>query len=106
MSRLRVKRKHQGMYFDRTKDKGRNEGERIFAERWNDINYETARGVSHLAILLDPCGLGKPSKLSERDYQVAATVMQWLGSSVGEHWVRRTLELIDDARKQKKSKGT
>lgn len=33
-----------------------------------------------------PCG-----EVTDRDREVAATIIQWLGSPVGESWVRETL---------------
>ena len=64
-----------------------NEQERVFAEKWQDINDE--EHMSTLARLLaeDPNARNLP-RPSDRDKMVAATVIQWLGSPVGQGFLR------------------
>ena len=62
-----------------------NAEEKRFADAWEKQNKEG----NTLAYLLH-CGdqTGHPPTPSHRDYQVAATIVQWLGSEVGEHFLK------------------
>lgn len=65
--------------------------ERRFAEAW-DREHEPGRSV--LGYLLgDPNRLhyAGPPDVEERDAEVAATVIQWLGSPVGQHFLANAL---------------
>jgi hypothetical protein len=57
-----------------------------FAQAWDDQN----KYGHHLAHLLDTRSVhtGEPPPVSERDEVVAATVIQWLGSPVGQAFLR------------------
>ena len=69
-------RKHQGLHPHRFKA---NPEERRFAEAWEQIVQH--RNLHHL---LDPVpSSGSPPTPEDRDFVVAATVIQWLGSPVG-----------------------
>lgn len=74
--------KHKGVHTHRFRD---NEEEKNFADAWEDQN----KHGNSLAYLLH-CGdqQGKPPEPSARDYEVAATVIQWLGSPVGQCFLR------------------
>ncbi len=75
--------KNKGLYTHRFKD---NPEEKRFAEAWDTIN----RLGSNLAYLLDPKnGVGsRPPEPTDRERVVAATVIQWLGSPVGQAFLR------------------
>lgn len=65
--------------------------ESIFQEAWNKQNREVG-GVTLLDRILDPghgTGIGARPKAyaSDRDQEVAASVIQWLGSDVGESFL-------------------
>ena len=62
-----------------------NPEERRFAKAWEDQN----RHGSNLAYLLHMGeGRGRPPEPNEREHVVAATVIQWLGSPVGQCFLR------------------
>jgi len=63
-----------------------NPEEKRFADAWEQRNQLG----NNLAHLLDtrPVQGGHPPTPSDRDYEVAATVIQWLGSHVGECFLR------------------
>jgi hypothetical protein len=71
--------KHRGMRTYRLKD---NPEEKRFAQAWSEQG-------NILAYLLDerPVQGGRPPTPSDRDELVAATVIQWLGSPVGQHFL-------------------
>lgn len=72
--------KTKGMHPYRFKN---NPEEKRFAEAW-------AEREDHLGYLLDPreTQQGKPPEPAKRDVVVAATVIQWLGSPVGQCFLR------------------
>ena len=70
--------------------------ERAFAGEWQKLNDEPRQAVassrSAFAYLMDITNQGNPvPPLSKRDWLVAATVIQWLGSPVGQDFLRRAL---------------
>jgi hypothetical protein len=79
MPKLKIK----GLHTHRFQE---NPEEKRFADSWAEQN----RHGSNLAHLLDPNPgrLGRPPEASERDHAVAATVIQWLGSPVGQGFLR------------------
>ena len=79
---------HIGCKQYRFKKRDDNEQERVFAEKWLEFNDESM-GTETLARLLakEPNALFLPPP-SDRDKMVAATVIQWLGSPVGQGFLR------------------
>jgi len=73
----------KGLHTNRFKN---NPEEKRFADAWDERN----KLGNNLAHLLDtrPVQGGHPPTPSDRDYEVAATVIQWLGSHVGECFLR------------------
>ena len=72
---------HKGLHTYRLKH---NPNEAIFAEAWRKMNERyTGRPNGVLAYLLAPAPGAPDYKFTERDAQVAATVIQWLGSPIG-----------------------
>ena len=72
-----------GLHTHRFRD---NPEEKAFADKWAEQNQYG----SNLAYLLDPkhgCGQ-RPVEPEVRDHIVAATVIQWLGSPVGQAFLR------------------
>ena len=59
-----------------------NPEERRFAKAWKKF---AANNLGHLLHVGDQ--KGRPPDPNDRDAQVAATVIQWLGSPVGQHWL-------------------
>lgn len=60
--------------------------ERIYAEEWKKYNKRRAGvncGFTSLEWILCPSGTTYPPPVSERDAQVAACVIQWLGTCCG-----------------------
>lgn len=75
--------KHKGLHTHRFAD---NPEEKRFAEAWAKENKQG----SILAYLLDPAhGTGyRPPLPTVREAETAATVIQWLGSPVGQGFLR------------------
>jgi len=64
-----------------------NPEERRFARAWNSIN-QSSTTVCPIETLTYLLGDGQQrADVSDRDRVVAATVIQWLGSSVGQSWL-------------------
>ena len=99
-----VDKLHQGARFYRTDDeKCTNPRERAFAEEWNRINTQDPLGWSLLDKLFDENedGLSSHGRIikgcTEREHEIAATVIQWLGSNVGQGFLERTIPLAKEA---------
>lgn len=65
--------KHQGLFSQRLANNPR---ERAFAEQW-EIENKLYHALNFLV------GVGDAKEITDRDIEVAATVIQWLGSNVG-----------------------
>lgn len=74
----------KGLHTHRFKN---NPVELAFAQAWEQINALSSR---HLGYLLTPPDQDQhfPEHPSERDEVVAATVIQWLGSPVGQQFLK------------------
>jgi len=88
-----VKPKYQGLHADRYE---REPLEAKFALAWQKINDEALRfnasqGWDHLDVLLAENSLYPRDPSSPRDRLVAATVIQWLGSPIGQFWLAEVL---------------
>tara|TARA_B100001094_G_scaffold150751_1_gene145899 strand:+ start:56 stop:517 length:462 start_codon:yes stop_codon:yes gene_type:complete len=70
----------------RFKKRDDNEQERVFADKWEFNDEKHARTLDHL-LAEDPDACDPP-RPSDRDKMVAATVIQWLGSPVGQGFLR------------------
>jgi hypothetical protein len=89
MTTSRIKARFRGQSPHRYKD---NPLERRFAELWQKANDGPNGGHTTLDYLMDPTNRGCPSPpLSDRDWQVANTVIQWLGSPVGQVFLREAI---------------
>lgn len=79
--------RNRGYSTHRFKD---NPEEQRFAEAWDAVNSSGQQPVAadFLPYLLTPGDQRFPVEPSERDRRVAATVIQWLGSPVGQGWLR------------------
>ena len=86
---MTVKKEFQGFSHHRYKN---NPLEEAFAKVWQEQNDTSVPGktVSTLAYLLSNEQY-RPTEPSERDHLVAATVIQWLGSPVGQNFLTETL---------------
>ena len=93
---MTVKKAFQGANAHRYKE---NPLEKAFAEKWQDMNTgPMGRVRTTLDYLLDPSNRGNPNPpLSDRDWLVANTLIQWLGSPVGQNFLREVL-LSNDAK--------
>jgi hypothetical protein len=76
-------KKPKGLHPYRFKD---NAEEKLFAEAWAKQN-EQGHTLAYLLHVGDQGGQ-RPVEPSDRDHVVAATVVQWLGSHVGECFLR------------------
>ena len=78
-----MKIKHYGRACYRFRD---NPEEELFAEAWERDNTHPNGGPGTLAYLM---GNGsRPGDITQRDATVAATVVQWLGSPIGQCFLR------------------
>jgi hypothetical protein len=76
---MRIKKQFQGMSPHRYKS---DPLEKKFAEKWQEQND---RGTATLEFLMDETNRGRPEPpVSNRDRLVSNTVVQWLGSPVGQ----------------------
>jgi len=69
--------------------------ERDFVEAWEKLNPKNGLGTLEYLLakrINHPCG-----EVTDRDRQVAATVIQWLGSPCGQDFVEGVLGLDMDA---------
>jgi hypothetical protein len=78
------KMKHIGLQSHRLKPERENPEEVRFAEAWNRANEE-GRILDYLLCTGDQ---RFTISSSPREVEVAATVIQWLGSPVGQSWLR------------------
>ena len=78
------KPRHIGLNAARLRPERENPEEVRFAKAWQKHN-EQGCTLDHL---LDPIGSGRPAESTERDTMVAATVIQWLGSPVGQFFLK------------------
>jgi hypothetical protein len=81
-----VKKEFQGANAHRYKE---NPLEEAFARQWQEANTGIMGRVrTNLDYLMDPNNRGEPNPpLSDRDWLVANTVIQWLGSPVGQNFL-------------------
>jgi hypothetical protein len=80
-----AKIKHEGLHAYRLKPNMDNPREVAFAEQWQH-EQDFGRVLSHL---LGSGDIGGEVTPSERDIEVAATVIQWLGSAVGQSFLEQ-----------------
>lgn len=76
---------HKGLSVNRLQD---NPLEKAFAETWEEYNGQ----FNQLAYMLSEDNKLDWENVSDRDAQIAATVIQWLGSNVGQAFVRDVME--------------
>ena len=84
---MRIKERYKGISSHRYK---REPLEKIFAEMWQEENNKPCQGGELLSWILDRrvdfdgC---PPLRATQDQHTVAATVIQWLGSTVGQHFL-------------------
>lgn len=90
-----IKKQYQGLHFERT---GREALEKQFAAAWQ-AHCEVARDPTIatgdvLRQLLCPSDVNpnQPPPVTDRDREVAATMIQWLGSPVGQAFLAKSLD--------------
>ena len=66
--------------------------ERIFAELWEEINERNRIGYGILDYMLAETTNMPNGEVTDRDRIVAATVIQWLGSPVGQAFLNEVNE--------------
>ena len=108
-----VKSDYQGRNAHRYKE---NPLEKAFALKWQDSNSGLGKPRTILDYLMDPSNRGEPNPpISKRDWEVANTLIQWLGSPVGqgflvdvlagpdgEYFRQRLQSEVDHLRRQEK----
>jgi hypothetical protein len=76
--------------------------ERLYAEEWERQNTSVMAGLPNGSQTLDYLLAEEPNnpmgEVTDRDREVAATVIQWLGSSVGHGF-------IEDVKRKAKEEG-
>lgn len=79
-----IKKKFRGLNPHRWES---NPMEKLFAEAWQDQHSMNSRHLDHLLTPPSESSNSCPVISSDRDYEVAATVIQWLGSPVGQSFL-------------------
>lgn len=94
---------HDSRHRDRLTKRGRVNPERIYAAGWKRLNRRRQwHGATLLELIMQPTsdrGLS-PFVVSRRDAEVAASVIQWLGTNVGYGFIRSCERAIDEARRK------
>ena len=90
MKRKEIKKKYRGKHFNRTSRNADNPKELAFAKAWAETN-EAYQILDHL--LGDGLRCKQPTSA---EYELAATLVQWLGSPVGYAWLTMTLGHIEN----------
>jgi hypothetical protein len=78
-----------------------NDAERIYAERWQTENERRPAinsGFTLIEWILCPQGERQPTRVTQRDAVVAASVIQWLGTSYGHCFVLEAEKRVEEAR--------
>lgn len=85
-----VKPDYQGRSSHRYKE---NPLEKAFALKWQDDNSGLGKRYTILDALFDPSGRGGPGyrDVTKQDWETANTLIQWLGSPVGESFLADVL---------------
>lgn len=91
-----AKIKHEGIHAKRLEH---NFAEKIFADRWAQQNKE-----SQLLRQLLNTSKSTLELITQRDADVAATIVQWLGSNVGKCFVKECLKDITKVHEDNKNK--
>ena len=84
--------KNIGIHANRLKPEQNNPREVAFAEQW-DFEQENSQILNALV------GIGPHKKITDRDKEVAATLMQWLGSNVGLSFIIESMRKEPEIRK-------
>jgi hypothetical protein len=93
--------KNKGLHQYRFKD---NPLEEVYAEAWeaeNKANPGTLEGRGWLDYLLAKDNNSPMGEVSKRDREVAATVIQWLGSPIGQNFIKDCQEHVPSKLKKK-----
>lgn len=85
---------HKGMYPYRLQS---NPKEKVYAERWSELAEKYLENL-----LYGPNKHNETDELLQRDAIVAATVIQWLGSPIGQNFLVEVSEIINDPKKKKR----
>jgi len=85
--------KHEGHNHHRL---GREPLERLFADKWRELNNGTGRGHGPLAYMLAEDRNRPRDEVTDRDAMVAATVVQWLGSNVGQCFLQDVMNEYEE----------
>jgi hypothetical protein len=86
--------KNKGKHQHRFKD---NPLEKVFAEKWEKLNTDhlgQLDGFGTLDYMLAEDNNHPRGEVTDRDREVTATVIQWLGSPIGQSFVRECLVRI------------
>lgn len=88
--------KHEGMYTYRQQS---NPKEKVYADRWSELADEYLN-----SLLYGPNKDKEPDDLLQRDAIVAATLIQWLGSPIGQGFLEEVSDAINNPTKNKKKR--
>jgi hypothetical protein len=62
--------------------------EKAFAVAWQEMNSGLGKRYTTIDYLMDPSNRGNPNPpITKRDWHIANTLIQWLGSPVGESFL-------------------
>lgn len=89
------KKKYRGKHFNRTCRNADNPRELAFAKAWAETN-ESNQILAHLL------GDGMRCKTpTSSEYELAATLVQWFGSTVGYAWLTNVYDLIEKSERRR-----
>lgn len=70
--------------------------EKLFAEEWDKENKNEHGRRPTLPYLLDPLNQHNPLEPTDEEYRLAATIIQWLGSAVGQGFIEDVIQKAKD----------
>jgi hypothetical protein len=94
-----VVKSYQGLFANRYASEPLEEA---FALAWQEINELAGGSHSHMAFLMDPANRDK-MPLTEHEKSLSNTLIQWLGSPVGQGFIARAAEHAAAKKKRKRS---
>lgn len=88
---VKTKPKHASLNFKRFNN---NPLEKEFVKEWRELNknvWTSRLDYKHLIYIVSP-NQPELAAISDRDIQIAETVIQWLGSTVGQYFVKTVMK--------------
>ena len=74
--------------------------EKVFADEWREMNSREGRGYGTLEYIMAEKPNYPNGEVTQRDAIVAASVVQWLGSPVGQSFIETVLHKASLSKKK------